>query len=133
MTQNIYQKHDAAFSNINAYVIAHNTAHRIERLATIAFKRGNNGTVTCFFHIIGQQMQSGKAGGGGYDKLSAAFYDAASKHLKSMQKGTREGVEVLHTDLELAQSIFKAAQVGNGSSNWDNALRDAGLTILRAV
>lgn len=127
---NIYDQHDKAFNNVNAYVIAHNTKHGIERIATIAFKRGATGNVKCFFHHIGFPMQSGNAGGGGYDKPSAAFYDAVSKHIKALA-----GRASLPDDPEAieAQSIFEAAKAGNGSSHWCDALRKAGFAVLQAV
>lgn len=117
----IYDRHNTAFNNINAYVIAHNTKHGIERLATIAFKRGATGNVKCFFHLIGLPMVQGNAAGGGYDKFSAAFYDAAEKNFKA-NKGDAQ-----------ARLIFEAAKQGNGGSHWDNALKAAGLTVLKAV
>ena len=128
----IYEKHDAAFSSINAYVLAHATPHGIERIATIAFKRGASGNVRCFFHHIGYTMQEGNAGGGGYDKPSAAFYEAAVKSLE-LVAAQPENVLNETDDLKHARLIQQAATAGNGSSHWYNALRDAGFSLLQAV
>lgn len=125
----IYDQHDKAFNNISAFVLAHNTPHGIERLATVAFKRGATGNVKCFFHMIGYEMQSGNAGGGGYDKMSAAFYDAAAKNYKKVLNAP----DTTDADKDYALSILEAAKAGNGSSHWHDALRGAGFALLQAV
>lgn len=125
----IYDQHDKAFNNVSAYVIAHNTKHGIERIATIAFKRGATGNVKCFFHHIGFTMQAGNAGGGGYDKPSAAFYDAAVKNARKVQADKQAS----ERDIKDALAIVEAAKAGNGSSHWHNALRDAGYSLLQTV
>lgn len=126
---NIYEQHDKAFHAISAYVIAHLTVHGIERLATVSFKRGSTGNVRCYFHQIGYEMQSGNAGGGGYDKMSAAFYDAVEKNAKKAQANK----EAVAADIADALTILSAAKAGNGSSHWHNALRDAGYAVLQAI
>lgn len=125
----IYEQHDKAFNAINAFVIAHDAGKGIERLATIAFKRGATGNVKCFFHQLGYAMQSGNAGGGGYDKMSAAFYDAAGKNYKNVLNAP----DTTDQDKDHALAILEAAKAGNGSSHWHNALRDAGYHLLQAI
>lgn len=125
----IYDQHDKAFNNISAYVLAHNTPYGIERLATIAFKRGTTGNVKCFFHMTGYEMQSGSRGGSGYDKASAAFYDAAAKNYKKVLNAP----DTTGADKGYALAILEAAKAGNGSSRWHNALRGAGFALLQAV
>lgn len=125
----IYDQHDKAFNHVSAFVLAHDLGKGIERLATIAFKRGATGNIKCFFHQIGFEMQSGNAGGGGYDKTSAAFYDAAVKNARKVQADK----EASERDIKDALAIVEAAKAGNGSSHWHNALRDAGYSLLQAV
>lgn len=129
----IYDQHDKAFNNISAFVLAHNTPHGIERLATVAFKRGATGNVKCFFHMIGYEMQSGNAGGGGYDKMSAAFYDAVTKSLKKVASEPENVLNADSSDMKHARAIVEAAKAGNGSSHWHAALRGAGYALLQAV
>ena len=129
----IYDKHDTAFNSISAYVLAHTTPHGIERIATIAFKRGASGNVRCFFHHIGYTMQEGNAGGGGYDKPSAAFYEAAIKNLENVAAQPESVLNPEALDVVHARLIQQAATAGNGSSHWYNALRDVGFALLQAV
>lgn len=133
---NIYEKHDKAFYGITACVIARSFGgEEIERLATISFTRNQrSGNVRCFFHFLGYQMQQGSAGGGGYDKMSAAFYDATQKHLKLMgaMKEDKQNPGYAE-DVTLSKKIFQAAKEGNGGSQWADALRKAGFNVLQAI
>jgi hypothetical protein len=77
-------------------------------------------------------MQEGNAGGGGYDKPSAAFYEAAVKNLENVA-ARPENVLNETDDLKHARLIQLAATAGNGSNHWYNALRDNGFSLLQAV
>lgn len=115
----IYEQHDKAFKNVSAYVVTLGD----KRLATVAFKRGN--AVTCFLHVLGLEMTKGRANGGGYDRASAAAYDAVMK--TKVLDGARP--EEAHT----LENFKKALKEGNGGSHWDRALRDMGYSVLQAV
>lgn len=131
MTKDIYEKHQAAFKNVSAFVICDKSG---ERVATIAFKHGN--AVTCFLHIIGLEMTQGRAGGGGYDRKSASAWDAVQKTGSYLAPGIAEDGEVRKYMLKLhdLRDKFKAAlHEGNGSGSWDRCLRDAGFIIHSAV
>ena len=73
----IYDQHRAAFSNVSAYVVMHGG----ERVATVAIKypRDGAGRLYAYVHWLGVPMVRGFAGGGGYDKRSAACASAARK------------------------------------------------------
>lgn len=110
----VYAQHDAAFANVAAYVILHNG----ERVASIAFKfpRDGAGRLYVYVHWIGTEMVRGYAGGYGYDKRSAALYNAAKK--------LGQGVAPEFTDALIS---------GNDGAGWDRCLFVAGFTVLRAV
>jgi len=131
----IYKLHDAAFAHVSAFVVLKDG----ERVATVAFKRGNS--VQCFAHLIGLEMTRGRANGGGYDRNSASFYDAVSRIKHPLRERVLEGeknsiqlVDKRAKELwDLLQNFTKAAHKGNGGSHWDAALREAGFTVLQAV
>ena len=133
--KNIYDQHDAAFADVSAYVIADNSS---KRLATIAFKfpRDGAGRLYCYIHFIGVSMVRDYAGGYGYDKKSAAVTHAAAKIIQEPLSDDLKGKEWA----ELAQiaeaerlAKFKDALKDIGGKDWENALRDAGYTVLKAV
>lgn len=130
---NIYEKHDKAFANVSSYVIAQITAGNIvERLATINFTHNRtSGNVRCFFHFIGYQMQLGQAGGGGYDKCSAAFLDAVRKHEAEIWKTCGYNDDL--NDIIISKKLLACAEEGNGSSHWNNVLRDKGFQLLQTI
>lgn len=116
----IYNRHDRAFKGIQAHVVLKGG----ERIATVAFKHNSqSGNVQCFLHIIGLPMVHGKAGGGGYDKHSAAAYDAILKHKGMASSNTIAAL--LH--------FQEALKEGNGGSHWDRALAERGYNVLQAV
>lgn len=122
MTTNIYDQHRAAFANVSAYVVLDKKG---ERAASVAFKypRDGAGRLFCYLHIFGGPMVRGFAGGGGYDKHSAAASAAASK-LK---------LESYYEESQADVTAIRAALLVDGGSSWDGMLRDAGYNVLQAV
>ena len=131
---NIYDQHRAAFSNVSAYVVVKDG----KGVATIAFKfpRDGAGRLYCYLHFIGVEMVRDYAGGGGYDKRSAAVTRAALKIKQDPLPNTVAGqqwAEVAHLAEAECLQKFKAALVNIGGKNWSDALRDAGYQVLQAV
>lgn len=124
MIKDIYEAHQQAFKGVTAYVITDNVSNR---LATIAFKWGQN-RVTCYLHIIGLCMVKGTANGGGYDRASASAYAAIGKvKLPPVNQSDFEAYRELHG------KFSDALRKGDGASNWDRELRDAGFEVFQAV
>ena len=128
MVNKIYDQHNASFAKVEGYVITEKGGN--DRLATVAFKFPEDGAgrLYCYLHLIGIPMVRGSATGYGYDKRSAAFEDATDKlgisndhHIDTVK----------YTNLIIA--FRKAGCVGNGGSNWDRALREAGYNVLQAI
>jgi len=109
---NIYDHHSAAFRNVEAFVIVKDG----ERVATIAFKYG--ASVTAYVHWIGLEMVKGRAGGGGYDRQSAACASA---------------MRSVHWLANVDHLAFKEALASDGCKSWKSALRDAGFDVWLAV
>jgi len=120
----IYEQHTAAFANVSAYVIMRDGS----RVATIAFKfpRDGAGRLYAYVHWLGFPMVRGWAGGGGYDKRSAAVASAA-KLIKAP--------DVEWTGLEHHPQLpaFIAAIAKDDGMEWHNNLRAAGFDVLQAV
>ena len=123
---NIYAQHAAAFAQTEAHVILDAAG---ETVATIAFKfpRDSDGRLYAYAHWYGLEMVRGFAGGGGYDKRSAACAAAVRPMVKLCQE--REPDKLLCDGL----GDFLNALERDGSSTWDRALREAGFTVLQAV
>lgn len=124
----IYQQHRAAFAHVEAFVVLKGA----ERVATVAFKfpRDGAGRLYAYVHWLGLEMVRGYAGGGGYDKRSAAVADAARRMpLELSDRFThpamRAAVEGFH--------MFRATLAKDDGHYWDRRLRDAGFTVLQAV
>lgn len=120
----IYEQHKAAFNRVSASAIVDNKG---ERVASIAFKYPADGAgrLYCYLHIFGVAMVRGSANGGGYDKASAAAYDASLK-LKVEDGANPEMLTVV-------KQFQAALKQGDGGSRWDNALREAGYRSYGAI
>lgn len=116
MTLKIYDQHQAAFSNVSAFVITKDG----ERVATIAFKfpRDGAGRLYAYVHYFGvdSPMVRGFANGYGYDKKSAAVEDAI-----------RKSTHFPHPN------AFRLALCDIGGSDWQRRLQDAGFNVMQAV
>lgn len=120
----IYNQFDAAFSHVAAYVVIGRNG---DCVAKVAIKRGASGLrTTAFVHWLGVPMVKGVANGGGYDKDSASVAGAARRVV--MPKGP-EHMAFQHA----ACSRFIAAAILDGGKRWDDAVRDAGFTVIQAV
>lgn len=119
--QKIYEQHEKAFSNVQAFVILKDG----ERVATIAFKFPKNGAgrLYAYIHWFGTSMIRGHANGYGYDKKSAACESAVAK---------LPYTDDLDENHNASRASFRAALTDTGGT-WETALRDAGFTVLQAV
>lgn len=116
----IYEQHDAAFTNVSAFVVLNNKGNLVARIA-LKFPRDGAGRLYAYVHWIGVSMVRGYAGGYGYDKRSAAVADAVRK------------IE-LPIDLGLCGAeAFAQALNANDGGDWTDKLRGAGFTVLQAV
>lgn len=122
----IYEQHRAAFNNVSAYVIT----NRGKYVGTIAFKfpRDGAGRLYAYVHFLGIQMVRGYAGGGGYDKRSAACSDAAKKMLDGLPVNRDWPVEDV-----AAYDAFRAALSPDDGYTWDSRLQRAGFAVMKAV
>lgn len=122
----IYDQHAAAFAQVSAWVILRDG----ERVATIAMKypRDGAGRLYAYVHWLATEMVRGWAGGGGYDKRSAACASAA-RHWADAE---RKAVGAYSADAT-PKYAFWAALAEDGGYSWDHMLREAGFAVLQAV
>ena len=106
---NIYEKHGRAFNLVSAYVITDKAGARV---GTVAFKfpKDGAGRLWCYMHNIGLPMVRAQAGGYGYDKRSAAAYNAA----------------------KLIAGDSWASAVKNNGQDWIRDIEDAGFNVRQA-
>lgn len=132
----IYDQHDKAFEQVSAYVISQEG----KKIGTIAFKfpRDGAGRLYCYLHVLGTQMARGAASGGGYDKRTAAAFDAAHKIAAHKIPPFHDGVRahmariaVHQVENEIVAKI-KAA-IKDAGHDWQHDLEAAGFTVWQAV
>lgn len=119
----IYAQHSAAFARVSAFVVMKNG----ERVATVAFKfpADGAGRLYAYVHWFGTEMVRGFAGGGGYDKRSAACAAAAVANGKC-----RNNIGYARDE---SARLFWTILQRDGGAYWDSRLRDAGFDVLQAV
>lgn len=118
----VYRQHEASFSSVSAYVVLFNG----DRVATIAIKfpRDGAGRLYAYVHWIGVPMVRGQAGGGGYDKRSAACANAARKLPETSTE---------YEGHPAAYAVFRDTLARDDGYSWDRRLTDAGFTVFQAV
>lgn len=109
----IYEQHDAAFANVSVFVVLSDA----ERVASVSVKNGSTGRVTAYVHLMGTTMVRGFAGGGGYDKQTAAVSDAAS-HMKVCDQTGLKLVEAMRVD---------------GGYHWTRQVEKAGFRVWQVI
>ena len=119
----IYKQHETAFRDVSAFVIT----YAGERVATVAIKypRDGAGRLYSYVHWLGVPMVRGFAGGGGYDKRSAACASAARKLPDHLPEGYDAAADVY--------AAFLATMRADGGLDWNTALTGAGFNVFQAV
>lgn len=127
MPADIYEQHDKAFRDVSAFVILKDG----RKVATIALKfpKDGAGRLWAYVHWLGLPMVRGYAGGGGYDKRSAAIASAI-RHLAEAQR--KEQPLPLPGELRDRAAFAEALEqdIGRG---WHQCLELAGFAVLQAV
>lgn len=114
--QDTYDKHKRAFPSVSAYVIVKDG----KQVGKVAIKYGAR--LQAYVHLHGAPMSYGSAGGGGYDKTSAAIIEAIERHSR----------DAYAPDLARIDAI-KAAFKSGDERHWDSILRSAGFDVWLAL
>lgn len=114
MSRTVYEQHDAAFRSVSAFATLMDGKH----VANVTVKHGT--AVTAYVHRIGTEMQRGQAGGGGYDRTSAAISYAAAKIPFTMGRD------------EISDRLRSILMV-DGCSTWARALEAEGFTVCNVI
>jgi len=114
----IYDQFDASFRYISAHAILKDGKH----VANITLKHGS--AVTAYVHYLGLEMTKGRAGGGGYDRSTAAVQNAAAK-----TKGGDAPKSIQLNGNEFIGALIEAP----GGMGWAAALITAGYTICNVI
>jgi hypothetical protein len=119
----IYKQHEAAFRDVSAFVIT----YAGERVATVAIKypRDGAGRLYSYVHWLGVPMARGFAGGGGYDKRTAACASAARKLPEHLPEGYDAAADAYRRFIDVMRA--------DGGLDWAAALTGAGFTVFQAV
>ncbi len=120
----IYEQHAAAFARVSAFAVMRDG----KQVATVAIKfpQDGAGRLYAYVHVIGAHMVRGSASGGGYDKRSAAVYDAC-KALRHGGGGYRDA------DTAAAIELFRDAAPSMDSCDWTSALASVGLQAWQVI
>jgi len=129
---NIYDQHRAAFANVSAYVIL-DGAELVAKVA-IKFPRDGASRDYAYVHFMGEPMVRGFAGGGGYDKRSAACADAACKLPLHLSNASYPDGTPHYTEAQKERfAAFRNLMTADDGHTWDRRLADFGFTVIQAV
>lgn len=131
----IYDQHAKAFSQVNAWVVLKNG----EQVGTVTIKypKDGAGRLWAYVHIIGLEMARDFASGYGYDKRSAAV-DHAIRNIEPVS-GIDKAMKHQPWWIEWAAKVngtasqWKEIFKDMGGQDWEQVLRNAGFTVIKAV
>jgi len=130
----IYDHHDAAFSNVSAYVITKG-ANSVMKI-NLKFPKDGAGRLYAYAHFYGVPMVRAFAGGYGYDKKSAAVSHAIEKIVQEPDDSGfvgKQWYEIARKAEKEQISELQNAFKNIGGKDWQDVLRDLGYTVLQAV
>lgn len=118
----VYDKFDAAFRHMQAACLILEG----QNVGRIALKYGH--ACTAFVQVWGAPMQTGRAGGGGYDRATAAI-EAAARKLQPEQVNAERRLE-REAMLRLCTAFGPEARDGIA---WASRLEAAGFTVANVL
>ena len=126
MTRNatdVYAQHRASFPQVSAYVVMRDG----KQVATVAIKypRDGAGRLYAYVHWFGVPMVRGYAGGGGYDKRSAACANAARNLPPALPAGYDDDAQIY--------AAFRLYLGDDNGLSWQYRLESLGFKVLQAV
>lgn len=116
---NVYDQFDSAFANVSAWAILRDG----KPVGRVALKHG--GAVSAFIHLTGSQMANARAGGGEYDRATAAVRSAIAKLDRAIADPARA------TLIEAMQA--GEAREGSGGRDWTSIVTAAGFTLVAVL
>lgn len=119
MTKSVYEEFDAILSDISAFTVA-----RGDKVVGRLVFKAKGQKLYCFFHLYGQYMVSGTAGGYGYDKMSTSFLNCLSQ-LDCQAAGYGENNQKLK---DCANDSFK-----KGYFQYNYIMQECGYTLYRVI
>jgi hypothetical protein len=115
----IYDQFDRATANFNAVALIRDGVP----VGRVLIKHGS--AATAYVHIWGTEMTKGHAGGGGYDKSTAAVILAARKVVMPDKRRVRE--------CEAVAAMQEAFADGRDGMGWEQRFEKFGFTIARVI
>ena len=122
-TADVYDQHRASFPRVSAYVVMRDN----KQVATVAIKypRDGAGRLYAYVHWFGVPMVRGYAGGGGYDKRSAACASAAHNLPSALPAGYGDDAQIY--------AAFRFYLGDDNGLSWQYRLESLGFKVLQAV
>lgn len=114
----VYDQFDRATANILAVAILLDGA----AVGRVVIKFG--ASATAFVHLTGSEMSTARAGGGGYDKASAAVRGAIEKLDETIADTKRAA---------LISGLKAAEKAEGGGADWTTVFARAGFTIANVI
>ena len=125
--ENIYEKHDAKFKGVSAYIIMKDN----HMIGGVTIKHGK-ARLEAFTHISSCEMTYASCGGGNYDKASDAVTNGFAKTKKLNMDDDKRFKEYHEKINGYVDDITKALEK-RGGNRWSDALHHAGFTVLQAI
>lgn len=120
----LWDQYDSAFKQVTAHAVLFAGEH----VANIGIKypRDGAGRVTAYVHWLGREVVRGSAGGGGYDKTSAAIHEAGRK---------LDANQFIDEPRPAVRSAFVKALLGDDTGqDWTRSIGDTeGFTLLNVI
>lgn len=83
-TQSNWNKFDKAFSQVSAFIILDSETKDVIAKIALKYPKDGAGRLSCYMHIVGNEVQIGTASGYGYDKRTSAIINASYKQYEKL-------------------------------------------------
>ena len=121
--QSNWNKFDKAFNQVSAFLVLDAETRNTVAKISLKYPKDGAGRLTCYMHIIGNELQIGTASGYGYDKRTTAIINAADNYLKNA-----EGFNVPEA------SFLNLLNSNMAQSGWQEVINEKnGFTVIQVI
>lgn len=125
MTTSNWTKFDKAFNQVSAFIVLDSETKNVIAKIALKYPKDGAGRLSCYMHIIGNEVQIGTASGYGYDKRTSAIISASDKFDLSS-----ENCKLKSKEIEFIQMLSTSL----AQSGWQEAINEkSGFITLQVI
>ena len=128
MSTSNWTKFDKAFSQVSSFIVLDKDTKELVAKIALKYPKDGAGRLSCYMHIIGNEVQIGTASGYGYDKRTSSIINASDKLVNF-----KDNI-VWETYTKKERQFLDLLQSDKAHSGWQEVINESnGFIVIQAI